>query len=159
MATRDGKVGLARRLQFSDSFSTAWKLGVIILLPFFTDHRENTSKGLALGKGNFHLSLMSTCQGLLKSVVPAQNDDFSLTEGPNVTHISCKEIGATAMVYCISEGCPNHSLPLPRPAVHSRVNSTFWKKCVHIDLFLILLYLKPIAGERFFFLVWCIMFC
>lgn len=151
VTTRGGKVGLVRRLQFSDSFSDAWKLGVIILLPFFTDQRENTSKGLELGKGNFHLSLMTTCQGLLKSVVPAQNDDFSLTEGPNVTRISWKEIGATVMVYCVSERCPNHPLPLPALLFITGVNSTFWKNVFILRCFLSYWVSSPLQVNDFFF--------
>lgn len=153
VTTRGGKVGLARRLQFSDSFSTAWKLGVIILLPFFTDRRENTSNGLELGKSNFHLSLMSTCQGLLKSVVPAQNGDFSLTEGPNVTHISWKEIGATVMVYCVSERCPNDPLPLPALLFITGVNSTFWKNVFILRCFLSCGVSSPLQVNDFFCLL------
>lgn len=99
VAIRDGKRGLARRLQFSVSFSTAWKLGVIILLLFFTDHRENTRKGWNWAKVIFILVSWVHVKGPL---VSAQNGDFSLTEWVNVTHISWKEIGATVMVYCIS---------------------------------------------------------
>ena len=100
----DGKVGLA-------GDSNVW---ILFLLPeklplLFADPGKTMSKGLALGKGHFHLSLMSTIHVPLMSVTPAQSAVSSISQRGPKSHMSSKETRAVAVVCCVPKRCQNHT--------------------------------------------------
>lgn len=74
-----------------------WRL--LSLPPFFMDPGKTMSKGLELGKGHFHLSLMNTYQVPPEICGSCSNAVTLVSQRGPKSHVSTEEIRAVATVF------------------------------------------------------------